>query len=37
MFFLSFFSLAFANPEYEIGVEALKNKDYVRAETHLKN
>ena len=35
--FFSFFFLAFANPEYEIGVEALKNKDYVRAETHLKN
>ena len=33
----SLFSFAFANPEYQIGVEALKNKDYPRAETHLIN
>ena len=37
MFILSLFTLVFANPEYEIGVEALTNKDYIRAETHLKN
>ena len=33
----SLLSIAFANPEYQIGVEALKNKDYTRAVTHLRN
>jgi poly-gamma-glutamate capsule biosynthesis protein CapA/YwtB (metallophosphatase superfamily) len=35
LFFL--LSLALANPEYQIGVEALQNKDFSRAETHLNN
>ena len=33
----SLFSIALANPEYQIGVEALQNKDFTRAETHLQN
>ena len=33
----SLLSMALANPEYEIGVEALQNKDYPKAEIHLTN
>ena len=35
--FLSLFTLAFANPEYEIGIEALRNKEYAKAQVHLSN
>ena len=34
---LSLFMLAFANPEYEIGIEALRNKEYAKAQVHLYN
>ena len=34
---LSLISLAFANPEYEMGIAALQTKEYAKAQVHLYN